>query len=698
MTRRQGVMDDDVTRAGPSSPKKRNTNSIQTKRSRLTTPPPSSPSRTTKSSPPSSSSPSLALTFAGKVYRTLNMREGGSNETYLSPEVNLLGEPDELAGEAQAEKKRDEIKKAMLVMQQTSPCQSPRNKPIKTDGISITGTKRTRTQMLDLRESNSNKDQDYQQDSNFSTPTKLPCDKNVKQLHGSSQGSHGFGLGLPFSPASTSSSSSPVKSHKRTRTISSNTNSWSSLPQPLADLVTLQSSIESAIIVHLGTAGTGVASSMTEFNKDNKATMRIPNLIHLSELSKMVRCGKKQLGEQELSNLLWAWKGCGLSKSDHLKQLTSSERISDDEDDLKVTQTGLDETGGLGFIVSTARIGKGTSIQMTYSLGIEVEVKVNPQLPTLELVGHGSTASSFPSSPKSPGNAVRGRDGMNVVALWTAGKDARSEELTRRLKRWAQQYARHDQSHAGSVDDLDTVISLPAIPKARLPSLAPARPSIIGTPSPSPKKRVRTLDKIETDVPVAGSSKQAVTMLLEGKPSSTIKTTVKASERNRLMRERLAVKFAEAQKPLANHAFLSNLSGDTFTSTKKSLRHERSIKDQIDQQQDWKSIKRETFKRNAMISRLGNIADVVIMLSLKSVGKPMLMEDVASSVAHSPLVHVGQDEAYESLELLCHLFPDFAYMKRLDRQDWLFVKRDAKAIDVKVRVASELEGVRDQAQ
>lgn len=52
------------------------------------------------------------------------------------------------------------------------------------------------------------------------------------------------------------------------------------------------------------------------------------------------------------------------------------------------------------------------------------------------------------------------------------------------------------------------------------------------------------------------------------------------------------------------------------------------------------------------------------------------------------------DEAYESLEMLCELFPDFAYIKTLDRQDWLYVKRDARATDVKSKVATELEDLR----
>ena len=72
----------------------------------------------------------------------------------------------------------------------------------------------------------------------------------------------------------------------------------------------------------------------------------------------------------------------------------------------------------------------------------------------------------------------------------------------------------------------------------------------------------------------------------------------------------LAAKHAEAQKPPTNHAFLSTLSGGTFSTTKKSLRPEKEVAN------DYQTMEREMYKRNAMVSRLGNVADVVVMLSM----------------------------------------------------------------------------------
>lgn len=55
------------------------------------------------------------------------------------------------------------------------------------------------------------------------------------------------------------------------------------------------------------------------------------------------------------------------------------------------------------------------------------------------------------------------------------------------------------------------------------------------------------------------------------------------------------------------------------------------------------------------------------------------------------------DEAQESLVLLCEIFPTFASIKSVDRQDWLTLRRDARAVEVKQRVAQELAEVRERS-
>jgi hypothetical protein len=229
-------------------------------------------------------------------------------------------------------------------------------------------------------------------------------------------------LGLPFSLEPTS----PSKS--------------THLPPALADLVTLHAALEGALIMHLGTAGWAVASSAaTDFDEAGRATVRIPNLIDLQELGKMVRSGAQQFGEKELARLVWAWEGCGIGE----------EGEDAEEEDLKVEMRGEDEAGGLGFIVSKTRIGKGHNIQNIYGIGIAVTLKSNPQLPKLELVAPSSPSRKDDKqaaiAPPSPSSIGKGREGMNVVALWTQGKDARREELVRRLRAWGRRCAREEQ-------------------------------------------------------------------------------------------------------------------------------------------------------------------------------------------------------------------------------------------------------------
>jgi hypothetical protein len=70
----------------------------------------------------------------------------------------------------------------------------------------------------------------------------------------------------------------------------------------------------------------------------------------------------------------------------------------------------------------------------------------------------------------------------------------------------------------------------------------------------------------------------------------------------------LAAKNAEARRPATNHAFLSTLS-DGGSSAKRSLKPDKGINMMY-------TVEKEMYKRNAMVSRLGNVADVVSMLSL----------------------------------------------------------------------------------
>lgn len=334
-----------------------------------------------------------------------------------SPNGDLFGEPDEEVGEADREKMerlRKEAERDRMRLMSTS---------------SSEGKKRRMEVLLDSDEEGEDSKSSLAR--KLTTPTKVvvarprtPSPPRQRTTMVPSPSS----LGQPFSlqPSSFSSSSSPT----------------TALPAPLATLLKLHERIEGALILHLSISGSSVASSATEFNRHGHALVRIPNLIDLPELIKMVRTGATQFGEVELSQLVWAWEGCGEEDEDD----------DGEEEDIKVEKRGEDECGGLGFIVSRKRLGNGGSIQTTYGVGISVQLKSNPQLPKFELLPPTSpsrklAAATTMSSPtsSSPSSGGKGRDGMNVVALWTQGKDARRTELLRRLRGWGKRCAREEQ-------------------------------------------------------------------------------------------------------------------------------------------------------------------------------------------------------------------------------------------------------------
>ncbi|ORY84079.1 hypothetical protein BCR35DRAFT_303129 [Leucosporidium creatinivorum] len=620
---------------------------------RSSTPPPSA--RASGSSSVAPASPSIAIKFAGKVYRTLDTQMDGV--TYSSS-GDFLGEPDEEVGDIErerADQKRRELQRRMLV-EQSSPDAKGKGKRradfLEDEDAEIDGKRGRKTNAEQL-----------------ATPVKQQLPSTLHRQRSLSPPAAPPRLAAPFAfrdPSSASSSGPLVP-----------------LPAPLADLLDLHSSIEGALIMHLSTSGSSVASTSTDFDQEGKATVRIHNLIEMAELSKMVRCGRRQFGVEELERLVWAWEGCG-------------EMLEEEEDGLRVVRDGEgggvgEEVGGLGFLVSRKRVGKGNNIQSTYGIGISVNIKANPQLPKFELLPH-SPSQKDKAAPPSPSSVGRGREGMNVVALWTQGKDARREELMRRLRAWGRRCAREEQARVSPIYSPSTLPAfphtLPPIPRAALPTLSPSLPAAIpGSLSPSPKKKVPSHDVFGPAVPIAGAKgSNSVLMLLEGK-EKPVKSSVKAAERNRLMRERLLAKKAAATAPSTNHAFLSTLSG-TFATSKKSLKPEKTAAT------DHQTIEKEMYKRNAMVSRLGNVADVVVMLSLKYDGRSIPLHDASSAVSNSPLVKIGEDEAQESLQLLCELFPSFASIKSVERQDWLTLQRDARAVEVKMRVAEELEEVR----
>ena len=348
-------------------------------------------------------------------------------------------------------------------------------------------------------------------------------------------------LGLPFLPRSNALSSSP------------SIPATAPLPPPLADLLALHTALESVLLFHLANEGSRVASSTSNTNAAGEATIRLPNLIDLPDLSRKIESSGRRFGEKEFAKLVWVWEGCGVGEGE--------------EEELEIRSEGATkDAGGLDFIVSRTRCGTANAIVSTYGIGISVTIKTNPQLPKYELVGPPSSPSRNSEkkvAPPSPTSLRRGREGMSVVALWSQGNDLRREEFGRRLREWARRCAEDEVSLFFGLtatvidtrpqnDDVSSskfvprkrpnhMISspafvLPEIPRATLPSLSPSIPSVAGTASPSPKKKGPS-DVFGPAIAIAGPN-GTLAMLVEGQKAPPTGGVVK--DRKQAMLERVS--------------------------------------------------------------------------------------------------------------------------------------------------------------
>lgn len=233
------------------------------------------------------------------------------------------------------------------------------------------------------------------------------------------------------------------------QTSSPRTSTATPLPAPLASLLSLHSALERALIIHLSTAGSTIASSISDVDSaSNEAKVKMANLIDLPTLTRMLESSGKRFGENELRRLVWVWQGAGgLSRGDTADELGGSPR---GRNTVVLGRDGEDEVGGMGFVVSRARVAStsssaGPRVSQTYGLGISVSLRTNPQLPKLELVSPSSGKRRSIAAPPSPSSVGKGRDGMSIVALWTQGKEQRRKEVERRLRRWAERQVKAEE-------------------------------------------------------------------------------------------------------------------------------------------------------------------------------------------------------------------------------------------------------------
>ncbi|GAA6038165.1 hypothetical protein JCM8097_005773 [Rhodosporidiobolus ruineniae] len=644
--------------------------------------PPSSSSRTRTTSAssssalaPSSPSRKVVVKLNGRVYR---QPEEGDPRTAAEFESDLLlSEPTETVEDLETERraeKRRKLEHAMRKEKMLDAQSSPGRSPVKGKGRVLT---------FDSDEEGSEVKATLRS-ADLGTPTKRPrssarpCTPPPQPAFSSKppttpSPSLGLPFGHPFSPNPAAPARSP-------------------LPPPLAALLSLHSAVERSLILHLSTAGSSIASSSSEVDATSgEAVVRMTNLIDLPTLSKMLESTGKRFGEDDLRRLVWLWEGCGgLAGDSGFAGRTLSE----------------DEAGGMGFLVTRARTSSaaGARISGTYGIGISVAVKANPQLPKFELVSPGRRKQQAPASPSSVG---KGRDGMSIVALWTQGKEQRKMEVERRLRSWAMETMVKTEDGAEEEVEPDATLvfdwrtsasSMPSslltsIPRAALPLLNPAVSAIPSTLTPSPKKPSTSANGLapsaQASLPVA-SPEKFVSSLLQGKPIKA--KGGKAAARAAAMRERIQAK-QDAQKKSAYHASLSALSGGDASPTKRSLKRHGGAggdADPANGEEDPLVTRSELFKRNAMLSRLGSVCDVV---SMRCNARPTRFDEVCAAVANSPLLAIGHDEADQSLTFLASHFPDFCYTKLVGAERWMCLRGTMKAVEVKEKVKAELERV-----
>ncbi|GAA5886116.1 hypothetical protein JCM6882_004270 [Rhodosporidiobolus microsporus] len=640
------------------------------------TPPSSSRRRTSSASSSaaavpttSSSSPKLLVKLNGRVYR---QPEEGDLRSRAHFEADLLlNEPSETVEDLELERRQEkrrrveqEMKRERMLEAQASPSAKGKGRVLMFDsddedeGLRVEGMKGA------LGSSPFGTPTKSRSGSTFARPS-TPPPRPAPTAE--SPASPSPSLGLPFAFQSPRSASRAAKTP---------------LPPPLAGLLSLHSAVERSLILHLSTAGSSVASSTSEVDGESgQAVVRMTNLIDLPQLSRMLESTGKRFGEDELRRLVWLWEGCGGLVAEGGRR-------------------NEDEAGGMGFVVTRARTSSaaGACISGTYGVGISVVVKTNPQLPKFELVSPGRRKEQV--TPPSPSSVGKGREGMSIVALWTQGKEQRQVEVERRLRLWAKETGVKKEDGEEQTDDtltFDWTVSassqpsvlLANIPRASLPLLNAAVPAIPSTSTPSPKKPSTAAQISLSSLPVASPEKFA-SALLAGKPIKA--KGGKAADRAAALRERIQAK-QDAQKQSAYHASLSALfSGDS--PTKRSLKRHAGDLDSADATAEPAVVSRaDLLKRNAMLSRLGSIADVVAM---RCTGRPTRFEEVCTAIANSPLLAIGFDEADQSLAFLSAHFPNFCYIKLVGVERWLYLRGVEKPLDVKERVKAELARVAEQ--
>lgn len=553
-----------------------------------------------------------------------------------------------------------------------------------------------------------------------------------------------------YSPSAVHGNLSQENASSRTPLASTLSREIEDVPIDFASLLSLHSALERALLLHLATEGGGAAMKVIsrapaltsppvptknlfsqqdrmktpepeEFRPptgpadltDGFKTFRLENLVSWPVVRPIVERGSgKRFGPRELAQLLWLWQN---DPSDDQKP-----RSCYPTDPVPVTEG---EQTGMGFIISRVRVLKGGALKKqlsyTYGIGIEINVRENPQLPTYSLQSPSkSVLSESPTRPprRSP-TALR--EGMNLIALWSSRADERKAEIGRRLHaHWlSQNKPLSGDNNASPVDKL--------IPLAALPCLNPGKPRVkqsnqaplVVRPIPFPShdshnKRVLPKDALSSreKSPLICSEQRCAkrprqqldshSKLISGDRTSASDSCLIRSSResaviltNATSTERRALSLMErikAKEAAKNQIELSELFKD-------DQQTEDSGTGSPTRTEDSTLTRFADLRKKSMLSRLPEVIEGIYMIfvpDFSSVGpssslpnrptkkKPaMMIDDLAQLITKSSRISLSTGEATGLIKLLIELCPDFLILKSVAGDDWVMVPSETNLIN-----------------
>ncbi|KAH8920586.1 hypothetical protein BT69DRAFT_1352290 [Atractiella rhizophila] len=453
------------------------------------------------------------------------------------------------------------------------------------------------------------------------------------------------------------------------------------LPESCQSLLTLYNGLERAILVRLATTTSFPAPSKIQNPSTNSVTLQIHNLVTYSAIKQDVeRASGKKFSLEQLERLVWVWEGGRQNET------------REDKD-----------RGGMGWIISkTKELGLDGKQVFSWGIGIQLEIRINPSLPTFELAGEDEELFSGLGSR----NEIDSLKGSNLIALWSKELERRKNLFRKKLQRWITDETNRYTTSSALEQDYDRPVSpttfmtpkksrfaedaipfptpvskhkssssmdhspfiLPSIPRAHLPSLVgKAKPS-----TPSFKRQAA-----QTPTSASREGKQDLVGLgLAGLYNGEVKVRERkgsTKDRQKSLMERIKAKEEKMESNLLLFPNAAGAEGLTPGERKKK--------------------EKELLKRRSLLSRLSDVADGVSMLfnnahlassvtrspkspstpSSGSKKKAIPLDEVAGAISKSAKISLSKAESLEAVQLLAEISPSFVQIRIIDKREWVSV-------------------------